>query len=40
MMMMWHAMYPQGVIASCQNHYMNFNKITFINWLKMFIMPK
>jgi hypothetical protein len=28
------------LIVNLMNHNINFNKIVFINWSKMFIMPK
>jgi hypothetical protein len=37
-MMMWHVMCQQGVPTN--NHDINFNKITFIDWSKVFIMSK
>jgi hypothetical protein len=40
MTMIWHAMCQQNVIINNQPHHINFNKITFIDWSKMFIMPK
>jgi hypothetical protein len=42
MMMMWHAMCQQCVttIINLMSHDIAFNKIAFIDWLKMFMMLK
>jgi hypothetical protein len=42
MMMMWHAMCQQCVttIVNLMTHDTDFNKISFIDWLRMFMMLK